>query len=187
MKKRAMLSAVLLSSSAIAGAPEEVSGIYPGLAMFNGEGECGTGAVVPWAGSLWVFTYPPHAPYGSSDQIYEISPDLRPIVREESVVGTPGKGGPWMQTQVPAGVPSDPFLMTGFDRKRLDLSNGGDGKATFTLEADVTGDGHWVVVKKFHLKSGEALQRIFPRWFQACWVRLISYNGTVATAQFTYD
>lgn len=30
-----------------------VDGIYPHLAMFNGEGECGTGAVVPWAGSLW--------------------------------------------------------------------------------------------------------------------------------------
>lgn len=187
MKKRAMLSAVLLSSSAIAGAPREVSAIYPGLAMFNGERECGTGAVVPWAVSLWVVTYAPHAPYGSSDRIYEISPDLRQIVREESVGGTPGKGGPWMQTQVPAAVPSDPFLMTGFDRKRLDLSNGGDGEATFTLEADVTGDGHWAVVKKFHLKPGESLQHTFPTWFQACWVRLISSNGTVATAQFTYD
>ena len=89
MKKRAMLSAVLLSASTIAGAPKEVSGIYPGLAMFNGEGECGTGAVVPWAGSLWVVTYAPHAPYGSSDKLYEIRPDLRQIVREESVGGTP--------------------------------------------------------------------------------------------------
>ena len=89
MKKRAMLSAVLLSASAIAGAPKEVSGIYPGLAMFNGEGECGTGAVVPWAGSLWVVTYAPHAPYGSSDKLYEVRPDLRQIVREESVGGTP--------------------------------------------------------------------------------------------------
>lgn len=184
MKKRAMLSAVLLSSSAIAGAPREVSAIYPGLAMFNGERECGTGAVVPCAVSLWVVTYAPHAP---SDQIYEISPDLRQIVREESVGGTPGKGGPWMQTQVPAGVPSDPFLMTGFDRMQLDLSNGVDGEATFALEADVTGEGHWAVVKKLHLKPGEALQHTLPRWFQACWVRLISSNGTVATAQFTYD
>ena len=98
-----------------------------------------------------------------------------------------GKGGPWMQTQVSAGVPSDPFLMTGFDRKRLDLSNGGDGEATFTLEADVTGDGHWAAVKELHLKPGESLQHTFPAWFQACWVRLISSNGTVATAQFTYD
>jgi hypothetical protein len=104
------------------------------------------------------------------------------------LLGKPrGKGGPWMQTQVRAGVPSDPFLMTGFDRKRLDLSNGGDGEATFTLEADVTGDGNWAAVKELHLKPGESLQHTFPAWFQACWVRLISSNGTVATAQFTYD
>jgi hypothetical protein len=98
-----------------------------------------------------------------------------------------GKGGPWMQSQVRAGIPSDPFLMTGFDRKRLDLSNDGDTQAEFTLEADVTGEGSWAVVKRFHLKSGEAIQHIFPTWFQACWVRLISSKDAVATAQFTYE
>ena len=51
-------------------------GIYPHLAMFNDEGECGTGAVVPWAGDLWVVTYAPHAPMGSSDKLYRIHPDL---------------------------------------------------------------------------------------------------------------
>ena len=64
MKERAVLLAVLLSGSSMAGAPKEVSGIYPSLAMFNTEGECGTGAVVPWEGSLWAITYAPHAPYG---------------------------------------------------------------------------------------------------------------------------
>ena len=34
-----------------------VSGVNPELHTFNREGECGTGAVVPWAGSLWVFGY----------------------------------------------------------------------------------------------------------------------------------
>lgn len=65
------------------------SGIYPHLAQYNNEGECGTGAVVPWAGKLWVITYGPHLPYGSSDKLYEISPDLSRIIREESVGGTP--------------------------------------------------------------------------------------------------
>ena len=45
-----------------AGSRPQVSGIYPHLAMFNDEGECGTGAVVPWAGRLWVVTYAPHEP-----------------------------------------------------------------------------------------------------------------------------
>ncbi len=66
-----------------------VSGIYPHLAMYNNEGECGTGAVVPWADRLWVITYAPHRPKGSSDKFYEITPDLKQIVRPESTGGTP--------------------------------------------------------------------------------------------------
>lgn len=69
--------------------PRSISGIYPSLAMFNNEGECGTGAVVPWADRLWVITYGPHLPFGSSDKLYEITPDLKQIVRPESVGGTP--------------------------------------------------------------------------------------------------
>lgn len=65
------------------------SGIYPHLAYYNNEGECGTGAVVPWADRLWVITYGPHLPYGSSDKLYEITPGLKQIVRKESIGGTP--------------------------------------------------------------------------------------------------
>ena len=71
------------------GEPVSFSGIYPHLAMYNEEDECGTGAVVPWAGSLWVLTYAPHQPLGSSDKLYEISPDLQQKIKEESVGGTP--------------------------------------------------------------------------------------------------
>jgi hypothetical protein len=68
--------------------PRSVSGIYPHLATFNNEGECGTGAVVPWADRLWVISYGPHLPLGSSDKLYEITPELQQIVRPESVGGT---------------------------------------------------------------------------------------------------
>ncbi|MCB1205402.1 MAG: hypothetical protein KDN18_14165 [Verrucomicrobiae bacterium] len=68
---------------------EEWSGIHPQLAFFNNEGECGTGALVPWAGRLWALTYAPHKPNGSSDKLYEISPDLVLTVRPESIGGTP--------------------------------------------------------------------------------------------------
>src|SRR5574344_131886 len=69
--------------------PLQLSGIYPRLAYYNNEGECGTGAVVPWNGSLWVITYGPHLPYGSSDKLYEVTKDYRQIVRPESIGGTP--------------------------------------------------------------------------------------------------
>tara|TARA_R110002051_G_scaffold14991_2_gene47524 strand:+ start:4453 stop:6942 length:2490 start_codon:yes stop_codon:yes gene_type:complete len=66
-----------------------ISGIYPHLAYYNNEGECGTGAVVPWADKLWVITYGPHLPLGSSDKLYEIDQDLNMQIRPESIGGTP--------------------------------------------------------------------------------------------------
>lgn len=69
--------------------PDSLSGIYPRLASYNNEGECGTGAVVPWADRLWVITYGPHLPNGSSDKLYEITPDMQLIIRNESTGGTP--------------------------------------------------------------------------------------------------
>src|SRR5688572_7810282 len=84
-----VLSLLVVSAEAWAAEPVSISGIYPQLAMFNSEGECGTGAVVPWANRLWVITYGPHLPFGSSDRLYEITPALEQIIRPESVGGTP--------------------------------------------------------------------------------------------------
>ena len=84
-----ILWAVLIASSVAIGQPLAVSGRYPHLAMQNSGGECGTGAVVPWAGRLWVITYAPHCPKGSDDKLYEIDANLAVTVRPESVGGTP--------------------------------------------------------------------------------------------------
>ena len=86
----ACLVSLLVARGPLIGAdPVSVSGIYPSLAMFNQEGECGTGAVVVWADRLWVITYAPHKPKGSSDKLYEIDSELRQTIRSESVGGTP--------------------------------------------------------------------------------------------------
>jgi hypothetical protein len=69
--------------------PINISGVYPHLTLWNDENECGTGAVVPWQGRLWAITYAPHQPNGSSDKLYEITPDLEPIIFSGSVGGTP--------------------------------------------------------------------------------------------------
>lgn len=99
MRLRAfVLHAMLVAASTVAIAellesppPHQggISGIHPRLAVSNAEGECGIGAVVPWADRLWVITYGPHLPRGSSDKLYEIFPDLRIASRPESVGGTP--------------------------------------------------------------------------------------------------
>lgn len=75
-----------------------ISGVYPHLAVFNeGDGlpcgsngnETGIGAVVPWAGKLWMITYSPHCPEGSSDKLYAIDNNLNLTIHPKSVGGTP--------------------------------------------------------------------------------------------------
>jgi hypothetical protein len=90
------LAFLVLASNTIGKAQESnnppwlrIGGVYPHLAYYNDEGECGTGAVVPWADKLWVITYGPHLPFGSSDKLYEIDANLNQIVRNESIGGTP--------------------------------------------------------------------------------------------------
>lgn len=83
------ICAALAADAVFAQKPKQVAGIYPSLAMFNDGGECGTGAVVPWAGRLWVVTYSPHQPAGSTDKLYEIDSNLRQTIRPESIGGTP--------------------------------------------------------------------------------------------------
>ena len=61
----ALRSIPAVARQSAAAGPVQVSGVYPSLAMFNDEGECGTGAVVPWADRLWVITYGPHLPFAS--------------------------------------------------------------------------------------------------------------------------
>jgi hypothetical protein len=80
---------LLLACSSVVAAPPRLSGIYPHLAFFNDEGECGTGAVVPWAGRLWAITYAPHKRSGSSDKLYSITPELEMTIHPESIGGTP--------------------------------------------------------------------------------------------------
>jgi len=91
MRTTTCVSVLLLATAGItlAAEPLSVSGIYPHLATFNNEAECGTGAVVPWADRLWIISYGPHLPKGSSDKLYEITPDLQQIIRPESIGGTP--------------------------------------------------------------------------------------------------
>lgn len=86
---RGALSLGLCAAAFSSETPRAISGVYPHLAMFNTHNECGTGAVVPWADRLWVVTYAPHQPKGGSDKLYEITRDLRQIVRPESIGGTP--------------------------------------------------------------------------------------------------
>jgi hypothetical protein len=96
-----------------------------------------------------------------------------------------GKGGPWRQTAVQAGVPSDPYLMTGYDRKQVTLS--ADTTTEITLEVDLDGTGLWVPYRSFTVPAGETVQHTFPDGFSAYWVRGVSSVDTQASVIFEYD
>ena len=64
------------------------SGIFPALSYSNDEDECGTGALVPWADRLWLITYGPHCPFGSSDILGEVTPEPALRIHPASVGGT---------------------------------------------------------------------------------------------------
>jgi hypothetical protein len=43
-----------------------------------------------------------------------------------------GRGGPWLLAAVKPGEPSDPYLMTGYDRKTIRLAHDASEPVTFT-------------------------------------------------------
>lgn len=97
-----------------------------------------------------------------------------------------GWGGPWWLSDVRAGEPSDPYLMTGFEHKCVHLENAGDATARFTLEIDVHGHGRFATHHVLTVEPGQTVTHTFPTGFSAHWVRLCSDTDTVASAQFFY-
>jgi len=97
-----------------------------------------------------------------------------------------GKGGPWKKTQVKANTASDPYLMTGYDEKTLNLANDSEHPVIFTIEVDVDHHSGWHIYKSLEVLPGETLFHKFPDGYQAHWVRLRANKDCLATAQFSY-
>jgi len=103
-------------------------------------------------------------------------------------MGKPGGwGGPWWDTEVAADTPSDPFLMTGFDKKVLHFSHQAQETVTIVIEVDFLGDGTWVVYATEPVSPGAYLHHEFPDGFSAHWVRLRCDTPCRATAHFVYS
>src|SRR5699024_4244507 len=89
-----------------------------------------------------------------------------------------GIGGPWKNVKVYADHPSDPYLMTGFDKKRVKISHDQSDSVQFKIEVNftmhVTGDDYsrWHMFDNISVSPGEAATYNFPDGFSAHWVRL---------------
>ncbi len=99
-----------------------------------------------------------------------------------------GWGGPWWQTPVKAGQTSDPFLMTGFDKKVVHLAHDSTKDVWFWIEVDFLGNGSWQsytpVEVPAHRRYG---YHAFPDGFSAHWVRIRVSEACKATVYFMYN
>jgi hypothetical protein len=97
-----------------------------------------------------------------------------------------GWGGPWWEQQVAAGQPSDPYLMTGFDKKVLHLYHNSDQDVRFTIEVDFLGTQNWKTYDTFRVSSNGYMHHEFPSGFSAHWLRVTVDSACTATAYLMY-
>jgi len=98
-----------------------------------------------------------------------------------------GGGGPWRDSPVTTGEPSDPYLMAGFDRKHLELRHDSAQKVAFMVEVDFAADGTWHAYRRITVPAGQTVAHTFPDGYSARWVRLIPDGTCTATAWFRYE
>ncbi len=99
-----------------------------------------------------------------------------------------GVGGPWRDTPVVAGEPSDPYLAANFDRKRVELSHDADVPVRFTLEVDFTVQRNlWKPLKTVTVEPGEKAVFELPAGYSAHWIRAKTDRDCRATAWFVYE
>ena len=97
-----------------------------------------------------------------------------------------GVGGPWKNSVVHANVPSDPYLLTGYDKRAITVSHADSTKVRFRLEIDIDGNGRWIEYKTLDCPAGKEVSHEIPTGISACWIRTICDQDTTATVQLTY-
>ena len=95
-----------------------------------------------------------------------------------------GTGSPWFNAQVGAGEVSDPYLLTGYDKKSIKAISKADTK--LDIEVDIDGTGLWVKYGTLELKAGEKLEKDFNDDLQGYWVRFRTSTPTTLTTTLIY-
>ncbi len=98
-----------------------------------------------------------------------------------------GVGGPWKESPAEKDTPSDPFLMTGFDRKTLHLTHDAQEEVQFRIEVDYSNRDFWKVYQTVAVPPGETVTIAFPEGYAAHWARLMVDRNCRATALFQYE
>ena len=97
-----------------------------------------------------------------------------------------GHGGPWKNSAVKAGVPSDPYLISHYDKKSLEISHDSNVAVTFKIEVEPVGHGPWMLYNEVSVKPGEKYTYNFPENFHARWIRFQADKNCTATTWLEY-
>lgn len=97
-----------------------------------------------------------------------------------------GHGGPWKNTNIKAGTPSDAYLIGHYDKRTLEISHESNKPVTFNIEVEPIGHGPWMLYKELTVNPGEIFKHEFSENFQARWIRFISDKDCEATAWLEY-
>ena len=94
---------------------------------------------------------------------------------------TIGRGAVWLNDNVEANDPSDPFLVSGFRKRAVHLVT--DTETTITIEIDVKGNGRWKELSEVHVDG--YFWHELDESLNATWARLRSSKSlSRATAWF---
>lgn len=141
-----------------------------------------------WRGLLWLSGVKPDA--SESEHVIKSNDGKLALwaggVDELWKLGKPiGQGGPWKNSSVKAGIPSDPYLMNGYDKKKLTLQSEQDCTIHVEIDFDLHSGFHRFT--SFNLKANQKQTYTFPVGFAAHWVRFVSTTDTTATAWLDYE
>lgn len=141
---------------------------WRGLLVLAGDQTTPIGDANPFVGqpqaNLW---------FGKSDDLWQF--------------GKPkGWGGPWYKHPVRANEASDPYLMTGFEKKVLHLRHDATQSVCFTVEIDFLGTQEWFPYAEVEVKSNGYAHHEFPAGFSAHWLRVKADHACTATAYLHY-
>jgi len=98
-----------------------------------------------------------------------------------------GWGSVWENERVSPDETSDPFLMTGFDKKTLHLKNHTDKPVNLRIEIDFIGNESWEEYAVIKMEPLSYTYHVFQDGFSAHWVRIVSENAGILTATFIYQ
>ena len=140
-----------------------------------------------WRGLLWLSGVKPDAQ--SSEHVIKSEDGSMALwaggIDDLWKLGKPiGRGGPWKNTSAKAGIPSDPYLMNGYDQKSLTLK--ANRNCTIHVEVDFDLQSGFHRYRSFELKANEELKSAFPTGFAAHWVRFVCDSDASVTAWLEY-